>query len=138
MEQAVADLATFRDRFQRQVLTPMGQSENIWIAVGCGYAGALASWAHTKHPRHFAGAWVSSPPLSPSVEFPQQDMHDHSAVGDACASQLRAITDNIDIEFNHMGADAPFRMKSLFRAPEQMTLADFRHMIHDSISLVWS
>jgi pimeloyl-ACP methyl ester carboxylesterase len=53
MEQAVADLAVFRDKFQRMVLAPQGQSENVWITVGCGYAGALATWARTKHPHHF-------------------------------------------------------------------------------------
>lgn len=135
MEQAVADLAVFRDKFQRQVLAPLGQSENAWITVGCGYSGALAAWAHTKHPQHFAGAWASSPPLLPSVEFPQHDMHDLNAIGEQCASKLRTISDMIEMEFSNIGPDGPFRLKALFHAPEKMALSDFRYMLADSISL---
>ena len=135
MEQAVADLAVFRDKFQRMVLAPQGQSENVWITVGCGYAGALATWARTKHPHHFAGAWASSPPLAAAVEFPSHDMHDRQTVGEHCAARIRTLTDIVQIELNNMGAEGEVRLKALLQAPEEVDNRDVMLIVHDSISL---
>jgi hypothetical protein len=135
MQQAVADLAVFRDKFQRTVLAPEGQSESVWITVGCGYAGALATWAHAKYPQHFVGVWASSPPLLPAVEFSRHDIHDREAVGHKCGGKIRTLTDILEIELNNMGPGGPSRLKSLFKAPQELTDSDFRLVIHDSISL---
>ena len=135
MEQAVSDLAVFRDKFQRMVIAPQGQSENLWIAVGCGYSGALATWARTKHPHHFAGAWASSPPLVAAVDFSSHDIHDRQVVGEACAARIRTLTDIVEIELNNMGPQAATRLKLLLQASEDVSNKDLMLIVHDSISL---
>jgi hypothetical protein len=135
MQQAVADIAVFRDKFQRAVIAPQGQSENVWITVGCGYAGALATWARIKYPHHFSGTWASAPPLLPAVEFEKHDIHDHEAVGDRCADRIRKLTSIMENELNDERPGMPANLKSQFKAPQDQIEKEFRLMIHDSISL---
>jgi len=135
MQQAVADLAVFRDKFQRQVLAPQGMSQSVWLTVGCGYGGALATWARTKHPKHFAGAWASSPPLLAAVEFPSHDIHDRDTIGEECAKTISKLNTMVEIELKSVGPEVPFRLRSLFGALEDISCDDFRLMLHDSISL---
>ena len=72
-EQAVADLAGFRDKYQRIHIAPLGSASNPWILVGCGGGGTLAAWARRAHPQRFIGAVASSPVLQPALQNPTVD-----------------------------------------------------------------
>ena len=53
-EQALADLASFRQAMQKKFhLT----SSNKWISFGGSYPGALSAWFRLKYPHLVAGAW---------------------------------------------------------------------------------
>ena len=135
MQQAVTDLAVFRDKFQKQVISRHGYNENAWIVIGCGYAGALATWARSKYPRQFSGAWASSPPLQPVVDFPSHDIHDRSMLGEQCAKKIEMLSEALGDEARNEDQNHLQRLKSIFRTHQDLDHTDFRLMIHDSISL---
>ena len=140
VQQAVADLGVFRDRFRGQVLSTMGYSDQVWVTVGCGYAGALATWARIKYPTKFAGSWSSSPPLLPATEFPQHDMHDRDTVGDECARSIEILLESLEAQLEEDSAAgderyASHQVKQLFQLPGKLAGDELWLIIHDSISI---
>ncbi|CAF2126984.1 unnamed protein product [Rotaria magnacalcarata] len=65
-EQALADLATFREYFNRKYLV---SEQSKWISFGGSYPGSLSAWFRLKYPHLVYGAISASSPMTALTDF---------------------------------------------------------------------
>lgn len=98
-KQAIVDLATFRDYFQKTFNKEMGlpfSSENPWFTFGVSYPGALSAWFRLKFPHLTRGSISSSGVVHGILAYTQFDQQVATSVGVECAGTLRLITSSIE------------------------------------------
>lgn len=90
-EQALADLASFREAMVKQFSLT---SKNLWIAFGGSYPGALSAWFRTKYPHLVHGSVATSAPIFAQLDFPQYlEVATDSLTDDSCQVNVRTATD---------------------------------------------
>jgi pimeloyl-ACP methyl ester carboxylesterase len=131
VQQALADLAHFRDVYQREHM-PGSTGGNQWIAVGGSYPGALSAWFRVAYPNATVAALASSGVVLPVYAFHEFDEQVAEAAGEHCADVLRRTTDALELE---MARGNGTRVRALFGSRPEMEDADFFYMLADSAAM---
>lgn len=85
-DQVLADIAAFIQ--DKHLSVP-------WVAIGSGYAGALAAWARTRYPDLISAAWASSATVNLSLQYDQFDTLIYETLrgkGEECAQKVVEMT----------------------------------------------
>lgn len=129
VQQALADLAFFRDAYQRERL---GGGANKWVAIGGSYPGALSAWFRVAYPNTTVAALASSGVVLPVYAFHEFDEQVAISAGQECADVLRKTTRALEHELAHGNGT---RVRRLFGARSDMDDADFFYMAADSAAM---
>jgi pimeloyl-ACP methyl ester carboxylesterase len=115
-EQALADLATFRQAMARRFKLT---DANRWITFGGSYPGALSAWFRYKYPHLVYGAVASSAPINAVLNFPEYYEVATQSLPKACRSAVNVATKSIE---NHLKtAFGRQHMSQLFRTCKPLT-----------------
>lgn len=131
VQQALADLAHFRDVYQREHM-PGSTGTNKWIAIGGSYPGALSAWFRVAYPNATVAALSSSGVVLPVYAFHEFDEQVATAAGAHCADVLRRTTRAFEWEIQRGNGT---RVRALFGARAEMDDADFFYMLADSAAM---
>ncbi|XP_065175160.1 putative serine protease K12H4.7 [Sycon ciliatum] len=131
-EQALADLANFRDQYG----SANNLSESKWVTFGGSYPGSLSAWARVKYPHFFHAAVASSAPVWSVLNFTQYLEVVQNSIGtDGGPDCLSAVQDSMK-QVNEMLATASGRtqLKVNFNAcspitSDEMEIATFAQSV---------
>lgn len=130
-QQALFDLASFRNFYQNLVNKQFNRTtgeDNPWIVFGVSYPGALSAWFRLKFPHLVRGSLSSSGVVLAVHNYTAFDEQIAASAGPACASALREVTRQVDIEL----AKNPLKIKSLFGVEQFKNDGDFRYLLADA------
>ncbi|CAI5458963.1 unnamed protein product [Closterium sp. Yama58-4] len=142
--QALADLATFRQFYQQRLDRLFngshssstrggsnGASERQWVVTGVSYAGALSAWARLSYPHLFRASLASSAVINVIKDFHEFEAQVVQSAGLQCSAILANITRRVE----HRLASSPEdrqAVKQLFAAASVEHDGDFLFLLADA------
>ncbi|CAI7826854.1 unnamed protein product, partial [Closterium sp. NIES-54] len=141
--QALADLATFRQFYQQRLdqlfngshssttRDSSGASERQWVVTGVSYAGALSAWARLSYPHLFRASLASSAVINVIKDFHEFEAQVVQSAGPQCAAILANITHRVE---QHLASSPDDRhaVKHLFAAASMEHDGDFLFLLADA------
>lgn len=125
--QALYDLASFRDYYQKQINERFNLSEshdNPWIVLGGSYAGAMSAWFRVKFPHLVRGSISSSGVVNSIENYQLYDVQLGESLGPVCGPAYRKLTRRLEKELKRNAT----HIKSLFNAT-QLNDGDFAMLL---------
>ncbi|GJP39543.1 hypothetical protein CLOM_g23904 [Closterium sp. NIES-68] len=141
--QALADLATFRQFYQQRLdhlfyashSSSHGSSgsngERRWVVTGVSYAGAVSAWARLSYPHLFHASLASSAVVNVIRDFFEFEEQVLQSAGPLCATILRNITRRVELQLASSAAERR-AVKQLFAAHSVEHDGDFLFLLADA------
>lgn len=98
-DQALADIATFIDAMNDQIIKKYETTKRQWVTIGGSYPGALSAWFKAAYPDHATAAWSSSGVILPIRNFVDFDKDIYESTlrsGEECPAVISSITTGIE------------------------------------------
>ena len=127
VEQAVEDLAYFRNWYQKNKLTHPAK----WLLIGGSYSGLLSAITRGKYPSLFDAAISSSGVVLATDDFKDFDRQIEISLGHKCATAARTARRHIDTLLNNGNEDY---VLNLFNA-KGVTKEVFQFVVGEMFSL---
>lgn len=136
--QALADLNSFIEAKNAEIIQKYGGANRKWVTIGGSYPGALSAWFKHEYPNSAVAAWSSSGVILPIRDFVDFDLDIYTATersGDVCPTNIKNITDFIEKAITGKGAPGDLELVQGVFNSKGVDNGDFMFYIADTFTL---